>query len=378
MRYLKNKGILIVIIAYVIFTLLISKYNNIFYTNIINPIFWAVVLIYLIWDIRNSHIRFKTNKKYIIYMAIILFVKTCIYFYLGAVLGFSKNPYNTNILPVLKNIVIQILPAISIEMARYVVETRNKNNRPLLIITTILLILSQIRYNTLIETYSKKEDFFRYVCSSLIPLISSETLCTYLMIKGGYALTLIYKISNILPSLILPILPDLDWFSSGTMEILSPLTVYIIYKYSEKIDSRERKQTIYTKFSYLFTFAFCLTLICFMLGMFKYEPISILSNSMKPTYSRGDVIIFEKLDDEELENIQKGQIIIYTTGEKYIAHRVINVIDQDNSVLYQTKGDNNNSPDIHLVKKEQIQGIYVFHIKYLGFPSIWLYDYFRR
>ncbi len=76
-------------------------------------------------------------------------------------------------------------------------------------------------------------------------------------------------------------------------------------------------------------------------------------------------------------NIQKGQIIVYAVGEKNIAHRVVNVIRQNEKVQYQTKGDNNNAPDMNLVKTEQIQGVYVFHIKYLGFPSIWLYDYFN-
>ena len=60
-----------------------------------------------------------------------------------------------------------------------------------------------------------------------------------------------------------------------------------------------------------------------------------------------------------------------------LAHRVVNVIRQNETVKYQTKGDNNNAADMNLVETEQIQGVYVFHIKYLGFPSIWLYDYFN-
>ena len=27
---------------------------------------------------------------------------------------------------------------------------------------------------------------------------------------------------------------------------------------------------------------------------------------------------------------------------------------------------------------EQISGMYVFHVKYIGFPSIWLYEYFNN
>ena len=377
MRYLKNKELIIVITIYTFASFFLLKYDDVFYINIINPIFWADILIYLILDIKNSPIRFRVNKKYLIYMSIIAFVQICIYVYLGFILGFSKNPYSIEILSVLKNIIIQIFPIVSIEMARYIIVTRNKNNKLVLVFTTILLILVQIRYNTLIDLYSNKEEIFEYICSNILPLISSGILCTYLILKGGYLLTLIYRISSVLPILIFPILPDLDWFITGSIGILSPIIVYVIFKYSEKKDIRERKQIAYTKLSYLLTFAFCITLICFMTGMFKYEPISILSNSMNPTYSRGDVIIFKKLNEDELMNIQKGQIIVYAVGEKNIAHRVVNVIRQNEKVQYQTKGDNNNAPDMNLVKTEQIQGVYVFHIKYLGFPSIWLYDYFN-
>lgn len=377
MRYLKNKELIIVITIYTFASFFLLKYDDVFYINIINPIFWADILIYLILDIKNSPIRFRVNKKYLIYMSIIAFVQICIYVYLGFILGFSKNPYSIEILSILKNIIIQIFPIVSIEMARYIIISRNKNNKLVLVFTTILLILVQIRYNTLIDLYSNKEEIFEYICSNILPLITSGILCTYLILKGGYLFTLIYRISSVLPILILPILPDLDWFITGSIGILSPIIVYVIFKYSEKKDIRERKQNAYTKLSYLLTFAFCITLICFMTGMFKYEPISILSNSMNPTYSRGDVIIFKKLNEEELMNIQKGQIIVYAVGEKNIAHRVVNVIRQNERVQYQTKGDNNNAADMNLVETEQIQGVYVFHIKYLGFPSIWLYDYFN-
>ncbi len=378
MRYFKNKELLIIITLYLFSSFFLLKYDEIFYTNIINPIFWIGILIYSIYDMKNTHIRFKVNKKYFIYMIIIAFIHIFIYFYLGFILGFSNNPYSNDILPLLKNIIIQIFPIISIEMVRYIVVNRNRDNKLIIISTTILLILVQIKYNTLIDLYLNREELFKYVCSEFIPMIFYNILCTYLTLKNGYLFSLIYRILNILPILILPILPDLDWFTTGSLKIISPLVVYFIFKFSEKEDIRERKQNAYTKLSYLLTFAFCITLICFMTGMFKYEPISILSNSMKPTYSRGDVIIFEKLNNNELVNIKKGQIIIYTIGGKNIAHRVVNVIKQNNSVAYQTKGDNNNVPDMNLVQTEQIQGVYVFQIKYLGFPSIWLYDYFNR
>ena len=99
---------------------------------------------------------------------------------------------------------------------------------------------------------------------------------------------------------------------------------------------------------------------------------------MYPEFSRGDVLIFKKLNNEELKEIPENAIIIYSIGEQNIAHRVIKKKKKNDIVWYQTKGDNNNVPDTNLVKIEQIKGVYEFRIKYIGFPSVWLYSYFNN
>ena len=133
----------------------------------------------------------------------------------------------------------------------------------------------------------------------------------------------------------------------------------------------------FSKISYIITLILSITLICFMLGVFKYEPIVILSNSMKNTFSRGDAIIYKKLTDSQLKQIPLYSIIVYTIGEQNVAHRIVSITKENDIVFYQTKGDSNNVPDTFLVTPNQIKGVYVFHIKYIGFPSVWLHDYFN-
>ena len=196
-----------------------------------------------------------------------------------------------------------------------------------------------------------------------------------------YLFALSYRVLARLFLLLLPIFPNVDWYVMGSTSILLPIFMYLLFKYKflkQKDDIRKKKENFLEKFNYVVTFILAIMLVCFMLGLFKYEPICILSNSMSPTYKRGDVVIFEKINKNELSNIPKDSIIIYTKEDKNIAHRVINAINVDGSVLYETKGDSNNAPDTDLVQIEQIKGVYVFHIKYIGFPSVWLYDYFHQ
>ena len=377
MKCIKNKG-LIIIFLYLLITIYFTTKGATFYTNIINPIFWGIVFLYLI---RNVKIRFNVNKRQLIYFITIIFITIGIYITLGYMYGFSKIPYSHKIISILTNIIIQINPIIGIETLKIAIITKNKNNKLLVAIITILLILIQINYHILVDLCSNKEELFRYICSTTFPMVISNIIYTYFLLKDMYIFVLGYRVLVKLFMIVVPIFPNVDWYVMGSASILLPIFMYLLFKYKflkEKKDIRKRKENILAKINYVVTFILAFMLVCFMIGLFKYEPICILSNSMIPTYKRGDVVIFKKMNNYELSNISQNSIIVYTKDDKNIAHRVVNIVKTEDRVLYQTKGDSNNAPDTDLVRIEQIKGVYVFHIKYIGLPSVWLYNYFHQ
>lgn len=374
-----NKNLLIILTCYVFLRVYLIIHNLIVFINIINPIFWGIMLIYLMFELKKNYIRFNNKKRNLKNMFIISIIHIIIYLYLGLILGFSKSPYSHKLTSILENILTQIFPIIVIEITRCFIINRNKNNKRSLVFVTIILILSEVNYNVLLNLYGDKEQLFKYICEYIFPLISCSILCTYLSLIGSYSLSLVYRVFKEGVVILLPILPDVDWFIKGSVPIVSSVIVYILYKYifnKEDDDAIKKKESLFSKFSYSVTVISAIALICFMVGMFKYEPIAILSNSMVPTFSRADVVIYKKLNEKQLQEIPNGSIIVYTMDNQNIAHRIINVI-KENDVMYQTKGDGNNAPDMNFVKSNQIKGVYVFHIKYIGFPSVWLYEYFN-
>ncbi len=98
---------------------------------------------------------------------------------------------------------------------------------------------------------------------------------------------------------------------------------------------------------------------------------------MHPTYNRGDIIIIEKLTEQELNNLSLNTIIVYKQNNNYIAHRIVKINKTNNKISYITKGDANNTTDTIEVLPHNILGIYKFHLKYLGYPSIYLNDYLK-
>ena len=378
MKNLKNKNIFIIIFVYILIKIIFN--DELLLNNILNQIFWLVIIIYFIWDIKNSFLRLNKNRKLFVFIIVISLISLVVYFYMGFIFGFLKSPYSHEFIPMLKNILMELIMIVGVELTRNVLAIRNKNNKVALIFLTILLILAEINYNTLFSLFVNKEEFFEYICSNVLPTIACGILYTYLTLKGSFSVVLVYRLFKEILVFVLLILPDFNWFITGSIDILHIVLVYILCKYYLKIEKNDikTKNNFSEIICYILTFVFSLLLILFMLGVFKYEAISILSNSMAPTFNRGDIVVFEKISKNRLNKIPKNTIIVYSIGNQNIVHRVVDIVRDENDILYKTKGDSNNIADRELVKTSQIKGIYKFNVKYVGFPSVWLHDYFIK
>ena len=62
---------------------------------------------------------------------------------------------------------------------------------------------------------------------------------------------------------------------------------------------------------------------------------------------------------------------------KIISHRVVDKVERNGKIYYETKGDANDQRDGALIDKEKVLGKTLFRIKYIGLPSIWLNELFN-
>jgi signal peptidase len=81
----------------------------------------------------------------------------------------------------------------------------------------------------------------------------------------------------------------------------------------------------------------------------------VLSGSMEPAMSPGDVIVVEDVDAAA---IQQGDVISFTRSDESrpTSHRVIGVVQQDGERRFQTMGDANEDPDQGTVSPAQVEG----------------------
>ncbi|MBQ9870663.1 MAG: signal peptidase I [Eubacterium sp.] len=82
-------------------------------------------------------------------------------------------------------------------------------------------------------------------------------------------------------------------------------------------------------------------------NIFGIMPMSVKSDSMSPTFKKGDMIIVKEIDD--LYSLQKDDVITFYTivdGSRIInTHRIVDIKEEGGSRSYITRGDNNSVDD---------------------------------
>ena len=305
-----------------------------------------------------------------------------IYYFSGLIVGFSKSPYAHDFISIMKNLWHYVVIIFFQEYVRAVITSNEKKNYAFLILVVLIFSIFEINIVSLLNNIDTFETIFKYSFSNIAVIFARNILLTYLSIKGGLRVTLIYRMPLMFVNIIAPIFPAYDWFMNALSGLLLPFVVYVVFNYFDNLKtSRESKRSIRKqnplKKSPVIIIA--LIIVAFVAGVFKYMPVAIMSNSMATLIKRGDAVIVEKLNKEEIKYLQVNDIIEYKLSGTIIVHRIIEIEkDNEGNLLFTTKGDNNQRKDEKKVSEEQVVGKVYLKIPKVGFPSVWLSELFTK
>lgn len=99
------------------------------------------------------------------------------------------------------------------------------------------------------------------------------------------------------------------------------------------------------------------------------QVFNVISGSMEPTYSVGDLIYVKTVDPD---SVKVGDPITFVLNEELVVatHRVV-AVDRENR-HFTTKGDANSTEDAAPVHFNNLVGIPVFSIPLLGYVSAYI------
>ena len=100
--------------------------------------------------------------------------------------------------------------------------------------------------------------------------------------------------------------------------------------------------------------------------LFGYQLKTVLSGSMEPGIQTGSIIAVKKAVAKT--SFKEGDVITFQEENILITHRITEVVKSGDSVLYRTKGDNNNAEDMNPVLSDNVVAEYTgFTVPYVGY-----------
>ncbi len=350
------------------------------YLYIIEPLIASAIAISTFAIIGGAHIRVRhTSEKALMVIAIVA-VWFVLYFLSGLILTYVRNSLVTGIGQTLINISVYSITATALEYTRYKIlaSVGKRHIKWFAVIVSVVFALTQLPYSQM-SAINSLEELIKVVIASVIPALAASFLLTYLALTSGLMTMLAFRLGMVAIAIVPPIIPNFDWYLIGTSYLLLTLAIYLI------MDRQLQHQTTHARHHIqhlkrandLMFVTVLIGLAAFMSGFFSYRPLAIVSNSMQPVYSRGAMVVIQRLTPEM--DIEVGDIVQYESAGKTITHRVVAIdaaSDGSGRRVYKTKGDNSPSPD-PTVGQSQIGGIVRAQIPYIGYPTIWLRELAR-
>ena len=322
---------------------------------------------------RDKH-YLKTYVSHIVISCIMMAAIVC--FALGLIFNYTYSSFSLNISHIFGIFLPIFIISITTELLRYVIfHNYYRKHVPVVIFTTISIIMNIVLL-TNSSSFANYEAIFITICTTIIPIIATETLCSYLCYKVGLRPALIYKLCARLYPFVLPILPNLGNFIFAVAAIVLPAIIFL-FTYNIHLANRKDQRRIQKRNQLMITIpiiAVLLVIVALVAGIFKHQIIAIASDSMQPTFARGDAVLIEKMDSNK---IREGDILVFKHDGIIITHRVRQIVVENDNNYFITQGDNQEEIDSFVTEESQVIGRVVGISKYIGYPTVWLNDLFK-
>lgn len=337
----------------------------------------AALVLYIFKQSSKKRVRYKIEKNQMIMIVIMIYY--ILYFSIGLIFGYQRTIYDHSLSGVLNNILYIVFPAILIEYIRYklICEFDKKTHSFVFII--ILITLFEINFLAIVALGASRESLFKYFTSSIFPIFLKNIFLCYVGYIGNFTSLVAYVVPISLFNIIVPIIPSSDWFTSMLYQSVLIFILYIVLRNIEKrTDDVSRR--FYKRWNMIYNVVFGILFfitVFFVAGFFKYQPVAIVSDSMKDAFERGDAVIINKISDKK--KIGLGDIIAYRKNRSIIVHRVVSIdVDYNGDAIYHSKGDNNDNIDNWDIFEDEVIGVVKFKLPSVGYPTVWINDYFNK
>ena len=337
----------------------------------------AAVLIPIFIKKRNILSINKNQVLLILTVIALLYVMAC--YLTGLKFGFYKNPYGLN----LNNFFRFFLPIAAIitfsEVIRYVLMAQN--DRLASVFCYLSCVIADMLICSNLPAITSMARFMDLIAGAFFPAIISNLLYNYLSKRYGIYPNLVFRAITVLYVYTFSTVSAISDALLSFVNIIFPIAIYL---FIDALYEKKRKYALGNRsvFVKVLSVVLTVTVVIIMLGtvmlisnQFKYGAYVIATPSMTGELNQGDVALYERLDDRPVE---EGEVIAFDKDGIVVIHRVEKIETVNGITRYYTKGDANEDMDAGFILRSDIIGHVNFKIPYIGFPTLWMRNMFKR
>jgi signal peptidase len=233
-----------------------------------------------------------------------------------------------------------------------------------------MLIFSSLSY---IVTFNR---FMDAVGLTLLPAVTANVLYNHISEKYGALPNIAYRLITTLYAYIIPICPQTPDSIFAMAKLLVPLAAWLfikmLYKKKSYFEKRQNKFVSHALMSVLVVFM--ISTVMLISCQFRFGALVIATESMTGELNKGDAIVYEEYGEQL---IKEQDIVVFNSNGKRVVHRVVDIQRINGKNRYFTKGDANDAMDAGYITDDKIEGVVLFKVAYIGYPSIWIRNIFR-
>lgn len=359
--------------------LIISCLCFVFFTEIFTKTIMSIILLIFMLIInkyvKSYKVKGKYNKKITKLMFMIAIIYLTAIYVIGIYIGFYKSTVQFSKWTVVNYIIPYILIIVSTENIRKTILLKDSKKSNIIMLAVGVIL--DIALTTNIYTVTTLLDYFMLIGFIIFSSIANNLLYNYIIIKHRNCKAIIlYRIITTIYVYIIPITPNIHILFESIIRLIVPYIIYLIIEtnYSKKEASfstrKKTKDIIITVLLVMIMSGILMLISC----KFRYGALVIGSGSMTGTINKGDVIIYEELD----ETVEIGDIIIFEKDGTRVIHRVIDKKDSGSGMRYYTQGDANPNEDEGYRVEADIIGKVRIRIPYIGQITVLLNEMFNK
>ena len=320
------------------------------------------------------------NKyQILLIMAVIGILYLMFYYVSGISLGFTKTGYGLKA-DIIFRLTIPIAAIIcSTEIIRFVLCAQK--DKFATAFAYLICLASDILICSSISGITNFSIFMDVIGLTLFPGLLYNLLYNYLSARYGWAPNLVYRALTVW---VFYLIPYGSAISDSLIALINMMIPIGIFFFIDSLYERKRRYALGQKSRFRRVMSKILTVVVviIMIGTimlvsnhFYYGSLVIATESMTGELNKGDVIIFERYEDQL---IIEGQVIVFVQNKSMVVHRVADIKIINGNTYYYTKGDANEDLDAGFITDGDIVGLVNYKVPFIGFPTLWVRSLFSH